>query len=39
MTKQFDVEAVREKFPALGHKQIYFENAGGSQVLKSVVDS
>ncbi|OQO11750.1 hypothetical protein B0A48_03477 [Cryoendolithus antarcticus] len=39
MATTFDVNAVREHFPAVGKKQVYFDNAGGSQVLKSVVDS
>ncbi|KAK6439892.1 hypothetical protein LTR95_003890 [Oleoguttula sp. CCFEE 5521] len=39
MAATFDVNAVREHFPAVGKKQVYFDNAGGSQVLKSVVDS
>ncbi|KAH9818134.1 Aminotransferase class-V [Teratosphaeria destructans] len=39
MAPALDVQAIRQQFPALGHKQIYFDNAGGSQVLKSVVDS
>ncbi|OQO01910.1 hypothetical protein B0A48_12383 [Cryoendolithus antarcticus] len=39
MAATFDVNAVRQQFPAVGKKQVYFDNAGGSQVLKSVVDS
>ncbi|KAK7548798.1 pyridoxal phosphate-dependent transferase [Phyllosticta citricarpa] len=35
----FDVAAVREKFPALKQKQLFFDNAGGSQILGAVVDS
>lgn len=38
-TATFDVNACRKHFPALSHEQIYFENAGGSQILKEVVDS
>lgn len=38
MATTFDINAVRAQFPALQHKQIYFDNAGGSQILKSVVD-
>jgi len=34
----FDIHAVRAHFPALQHEQVYFDNAGGSQILKSVVD-
>lgn len=29
MSAQFDVSALRKHFPALQHKQIYFDNAGG----------
>lgn len=39
MATEFDVASVRKHFPALDKKQIYFDNAGGSQVLKSVVDA
>lgn len=39
MTETFNVAALREHFPALGKKQVYFDNAGGSQVLKEVVDA
>lgn len=39
MTETFDVAAVRKHFPALDQKQVYFDNAGGSQVLKEVIDS
>jgi cysteine desulfurase family protein (TIGR01976 family) len=35
----FDVAAVRSSFPALSGKQVYMDNAGGAQVLKSVIDS
>ena len=38
----FDVAEARTHFPALGAptpEQIYFDNAGGSQVLRTVVDS
>lgn len=35
----FNVERVRSRFPALNGKQVYFDNAGGSQVLKEVIDS
>ena len=37
-SSNFDINAVRSQFPALQHKQVYFDNAGGSQILKSVVD-
>ncbi|WPH00596.1 Hypothetical protein R9X50_00342600 [Acrodontium crateriforme] len=39
MSQSFDVAAIRRKFPALNGKQIYFDNAGGSQVLQEVIDS
>jgi len=39
MAKAFDVAAVRKHFPALGQKQVYFDNAGGSQILQEVVDA
>ncbi|KAK5945532.1 hypothetical protein PMZ80_002737 [Knufia obscura] len=35
----FDVAAARAAFPALGQKQVFMDNAGGAQVLKSVIDS
>jgi hypothetical protein len=34
-----DISAVRSKFPALALDQVFFDNAGGSQTLKAVVDS
>lgn len=34
-----DVQKVRAKFPALSKEQVFFDNAGGSQVLGAVVDS
>lgn len=39
MATDFDVESVRKHFPALHHQQVYFDNAGGSQVLQEVIDS
>ena len=39
MATTFDVKAVRDHFPALKEDQVYFDNAGGSQVLKEVIDS
>ncbi|KAL9106253.1 MAG: hypothetical protein Q9227_008721 [Pyrenula ochraceoflavens] len=40
MAASLDVEAVRSHFPALSRtKQVYFDNAGGSQILGSVVES
>lgn len=38
-TSAMDVQKVRANFPALGQDQVFFDNAGGSQVLGSVVDS
>ena len=35
----FDICAVRAEFPALDQKQVFMDNAGGSQVLKSVITS
>ncbi|KAJ5263181.1 Pyridoxal phosphate-dependent transferase major region subdomain 2 [Penicillium angulare] len=35
----FDVNTARGYFPALQQKQIYMDNAGGSQVLSTVADS
>lgn len=34
-----DTSAVRAAFPALREDQIYLDNAGGSQVLGTVIDS
>lgn len=34
-----DVQKIRANFPALSQEQVFFDNAGGSQVLGSVVDS
>ncbi|KAJ5110232.1 Pyridoxal phosphate-dependent transferase major region subdomain 2 [Penicillium argentinense] len=39
MTSSFDVEAARVHFPALQQEQVFMDNAGGSQVLGSVVES
>lgn len=38
-TSAMDVQKVRANFPALSQDQVFFDNAGGSQVLGSVVDS
>jgi len=35
----FDVTAVRKQFPALDRGQVYFDNAGGSQILGDAADS
>jgi selenocysteine lyase/cysteine desulfurase len=34
-----DIDAVRSKFTALQQGQVFMDNAGGSQVLDSVIDS
>jgi cysteine desulfurase family protein (TIGR01976 family) len=39
MSSSFDVVAVRQHFPALNQRQVFMDNAGGSQVLSSVIDS
>lgn len=39
MATKFDVAAVRKHFPALDKQQVYFDNAGGSQILGEVVES
>ena len=38
-TSTFDVNTIRAQFPALSQKQVYMDNAGGAQVLGSVIDS
>ncbi|KAI1094924.1 PLP-dependent transferase [Rostrohypoxylon terebratum] len=35
----FDVEAARSKFPAFKEDQVFLDNAGGSQVLGTVVEA
>ncbi|KAI0460098.1 aminotransferase class-V [Xylaria acuta] len=35
----FDIEAVRSQFPALAGDQIFFDNAGGSQTLGTVIEA
>jgi selenocysteine lyase/cysteine desulfurase len=37
MESRFNVTEVRKRFPALSGKQVYLDNAGGSQVLQEVV--
>ncbi|KAK7437979.1 hypothetical protein CaCOL14_011378 [Colletotrichum acutatum] len=39
MASQIDISAVRSKFPALGQDQVFFDNAGGSQTLGTVIES
>ena len=39
MPPALDVTAVRRQFPALSQDQIFMDNAGGSQVLSSVIES
>jgi selenocysteine lyase/cysteine desulfurase len=36
---KFDIATASKHFPALNKKQVYFDNAGGSQVLGSVINS
>ncbi|MEO1094540.1 MAG: cysteine desulfurase-like protein [Cyanobacteria bacterium J06638_28] len=38
-TPTLELNYVRQQFPALGKDWIFFDNAGGSQILKTVVDS
>ncbi|MEM0981813.1 MAG: cysteine desulfurase-like protein [Cyanobacteria bacterium P01_H01_bin.58] len=38
-TPTLDLNYVRQQFPALAKDWIFFDNAGGSQILKTVVDS
>ncbi|KAI9048105.1 hypothetical protein LZ554_007901 [Drepanopeziza brunnea f. sp. 'monogermtubi'] len=35
----FDVATARDKFPALQQRQVFLDNAGGSQTLGTVIDS
>lgn len=35
----FDLDNVRSRFPALQQDQVFFDNAGGSQTLGTVIDS
>jgi cysteine desulfurase family protein (TIGR01976 family) len=44
MQRTFDVQAVREQFPALGRKHkgrgvVYFDGPGGSQVARQAIDA
>ncbi|KIW19239.1 cysteine desulfurase [Exophiala spinifera] len=39
MPSTLDLQATRAEFPALAQKQVFMDNAGGSQVLKTVIDS
>ena len=39
MVDEFDIAAVRDQFPALRGQQVFFDNAGGSQTLGSVIES
>ena len=39
MAASLDVNHVREQFPGLQQKQVFFDNAGGSQTLGSVIKS
>ena len=35
----FDITTTRDRFPALNQPQVFFDNAGGSQTLGTVIDS
>ena len=37
--QRFDIEQCRSQFPALAQEQVFMDNAGGSQVLGSVIDA
>ncbi|KAG8630115.1 hypothetical protein KVT40_001734 [Elsinoe batatas] len=39
MTAAIDVKAIRQRFPALDKEQVYFDNAGGSQILADVAEA
>lgn len=39
MATTLEIDQVRSKFPSLKQKQVYFDNAGGSQTLGAVVES
>ena len=39
MSDSFNIASVRERFPSLRQRQVYFDNAGGSQILGDVVES
>jgi selenocysteine lyase/cysteine desulfurase len=34
-----DIKALRDQFPALQQKQVFLDNAGGSQILGAAADS
>jgi len=38
-SQQFDVATIRAHFPALAQKQVFMDNAGGAQVLHTVIAS
>lgn len=39
ITYIMDMQKVRASFPALSQDLVFFDNAGGSQILGSVIDS
>ncbi|GFF36480.1 aminotransferase, putative [Aspergillus udagawae] len=39
MASEFDIARVRTRFPALNAEQVFLDNAGGSQVLDTVIES
>jgi hypothetical protein len=38
-SSDFDITVARSKFPALNQPQVFFDNAGGSQTLGTVIES
>ncbi|KAG9790369.1 PLP-dependent transferase, partial [Aureobasidium melanogenum] len=38
-SQSLDLKAIRSHFPALAQKQVFMDNAGGAQVLQSVITS
>ena len=38
-TASYDVTSARKEFPALSERQVFFDNAGGSQTLGTVIES
>lgn len=39
MTFRYHTQDIWNKFPALQQDQVFFDNAGGSQTLGTVIDS
>jgi selenocysteine lyase/cysteine desulfurase len=38
MASEFDIAQVRTRFPALNAEHVFLDNAGGSQVLDTVIE-